>query len=308
MVKGRDEKGSLLRRMSIGRIISILFSIILLLIALLFLGLIVSIFIGPMPHGNIAVIHISGFITAEGYRYGGSTSSANIIGFINKAEENDEIRAIILDINSGGGSAVGSDEIAQAVKAAEKPTVAVIREVGASGAYWIASAADKIYANRMSVTGSIGVIASYLEFAKLLEDYNITYRRLVAGRYKDMGSSFKELTDDEALIFQKTVDTIHEFFIEAVAENRNMSKDELRKIATGEFMLGVEAKELGLVDELGTKQDAVAYLEEQLNITAELADYMPRPSFYDILSTISRDSFTGLAGLGKEKGEFSLQT
>ena len=86
-------------------------------------------------------------------------------------EENKDIKAIVLEINSPGGSAVASDEIASAVKKSNKPTVAVIREAGASGGYWIASSTDHIIANRMSITGSIGVISSYLEFSGLIEKY-----------------------------------------------------------------------------------------------------------------------------------------
>jgi len=299
--KQNKEKPGILSRISIGRIISILFILILVFMLLSLFGLFAAIFVGPVPTGNIAVIPITGTITAEGYSYGSTVSATKTIEWIEDAEENDEIKAILLDINSPGGSAVGSDEIALAVRAAEKPVVAVIREIGTSGAYWIASAADKVYANRMSVTGSIGVLGSYLEFAKLLEDYNITYRRLVSGKYKDMGSPFKELTDEEELIFQMAIDTIHSYFIDAVAENRNIPVDRVREIATGRFVLGIEAVELGLVDELGTKQDAVAYLEKELNITADLAEYRPRMSLRDILSAVGKNPIAGL-------GTINLQT
>ncbi|MBN2111581.1 signal peptide peptidase SppA [Candidatus Woesearchaeota archaeon] len=289
-------------RISIGRIISVIFSLIMIFLLISILGLFTAVFFGPIPHGNIAVIHIKGYITASGDRYGGGTSAEDIVQFIQDAEKKDEIKAILLDINSGGGSAVGSDEIAIAVKSAEKPVVAVIREAGASGAYWIASAADIIYANRMSLTGSIGVIGSYLEFEGLLEDYNVTYRRLVAGEQKDMGSPFKEMTYDEEMLFQSALNQIHDFFIQAVAENRNMSEYEVRKVATGRFMIGAEAKEIGLVDVLGSKQDAVAYIEKQLNITADLADYVARPGLSSLFGVFSRNA------LIDGESQVSLQT
>ena len=303
MAKKRGEKENWLRKISLGRIVSIIFSLIIIMILISFLGLMTAVFIGPIPQGNVAVIHIEGMITSSG-GFGGTTSAEKIIKFIHTAEEDKDIKAILLDINSGGGSAVGSDEIAQAVKSTEKPTVAVIREVGASGAYWIASASDKIYANRMSITGSIGVLGSYLEFAKLLDDYNVTYRRVVAGKYKDMGSPMKEMTYDEELIFQQTVDKIHSYFIEAVAENRNMTVNEVGSMATGRFVLGVEAKELGLIDELGSKQDAVVYIEEMMNITADLADYRVKAGLIDIFSSKASNSLTAIG----EKETVSLQT
>lgn len=301
MTKKRDEQVSWLRRISFGRIISIVFSLLIIFLLISLLGLFTAVFFGPIPSGNIAVIHIKGFITASGETYGG-TSAEKIIDFIQDAEKDEDIKAILLDINSGGGSAVGSDEIAQAVQTAEKPVVAVIREVGASGAYWIASSADLIYANRMSLTGSIGVIGSYLEFEGLLADYNVTYRRLVSGEHKDMGSPLKEMTRDEELIFQSALDQIHNYFIEAVAENRNMSEDEVKQVATGRFMIGAEAKELGLVDVLGSKQDAVVYLEEQLNITADLAEYAARPGLSGLFSSFSKNT------LIDSEAKISLQT
>ncbi len=307
MAKKRGEKESILRRISIGRIISIILTLIMIFILFSLVGIVAALIIGPVPSGNIAVIHIAGVITSED-RYGGGTSANQIIGFIKAAEENEDIKAILLDINSGGGSAVGSDEISQAVKSAEKPTVAVIREIGTSGAYWVASAADKIYANRMSVTGSIGVIASYLEFAKLLDDYNVTYRRLVSGRYKDIGSPFKEMTDEETLIFQQSIDKIHNFFVNVVAENRNLPQEKIREIATGSFMLGIEAKELGLVDELGTKEDAIAYIEQELNITADLADSQPRRTLYSRFSSMAENSMKGIAGIAGNTEQISVQT
>jgi protease-4 len=295
-----EERVPLWKRISIGRIISIFLTLVIIFILLSFLGLFSIILVGPMPTGNIAVIPIKGTITTD-QAYGSRTSSTKVSEWIKGAEESTEIQAIMLDINSGGGSAVASDEIAQAIIHAEKPVVAVIRDVGASGAYWVASAADVVYANRMSITGSIGVIGSYLEIAKLLDDYNVTYRRLVSGEHKDMGIPFKEMTEEEELIFQDALDSIHAIFIESVAENRNMPVEDVKKIATGRFVIGVEAKRLGLVDELGTRQDAIDYLEKELNITADLAEYRMPASFSDIFASIAKNSI----GLD---GEISLQT
>lgn len=283
------------------RVISVLLSVFMFLIFIMILASFASLFVpSELEKGNVAVIPIDGIITTDGpTTWATGVKSSNIVELIEKAEEKKDIKAILLEINSPGGSPVATDEIAQAVKKAEKPTIAVIRESGASGAYWVATAADKIYANRMSITGSIGVKASHLEFAGLIADYNITYRKLVAGKYKEAGSPFTEMTPEEEKKFQKILDTLHTDFINAVAENRNMSKEKVRELADGFVYLGSEAKELGLVDELGTKKDALKYIEKQLNITAEPVTYKKKGTFFEELSSVSANNYYNIGrGMG----------
>lgn len=243
--------------------------------------------------GNVAIIPLDGAIMVHsGQVFGGEAvvSSSDIIGFIQEAEQNPQIKAIILVINSPGGSAVASDEIAASVKNAEKPVVALIREVGASGGYWVASAADYVVANRMSITGSIGVISSYLEFSGLLNDYNITYQRMIAGKYKDLGTPFKGLAADERNILQEKLNLIHGYFIEGVAENRGLDVNSVRKIATGEFYLGIEALKLGLVDELGDMATAEYYLRSNYGLeSVEPVIYQRELGFLDLLASVFAD-------------------
>ncbi len=241
--------------------------------------------------GNVAVIPIEGLISTDGDNWMPSIKSANIVEQIEKADKNTEIKAILLEINSPGGTPVATDEIANAVKSANKTTIAVIRETGASGAYWIATAADKIFANRMSITGSIGVQASKLEYYGLLADYNVTYRKLTAGRLKDAGTPFREMTPEEQTLFQQLLDGLHNEFIKTVAENRHLPEAKVRELATGFVYLGSEAKELGLVDELGGKKDALKYLEKTLNITAEPVEYKERKTFFEELSGLTSNNF-----------------
>lgn len=251
--------------------------------------------------GNVALIPIKGVILSE---KGSSFSqdiaaSPSIVRFIEEADKNPQIKGIILEINSPGGSPVATEEIANAIKKTNKTTVAWIREIGTSGAYWIASSCDKIVANRMSFTGSIGVIASYLQFSGLLRDYNVTYERLVAGQYKDIGSPFKDLNAQERQLFQKQLDKLHEYFISIVAENRNLSEDKVKELSTGMFYLGQEAKDLGLVDVLGGKEEAKEIIEKKLNITAEFVEYKEERRLIDLLSEIfSQQSFFVGKGIG----------
>lgn len=283
MKKRSGRKRALAIFLTIGAVFFTLF----ILLPLLF-----SLFDGSQ-FGNVALIPLEGVITGNGADMLGQAtiSSQDIVQFIKDAEENPQIKAIVLEINSPGGSAVASDEIATAVKNVEKPVVALIREVGASGGYWVASAADHIIANRMSITGSIGVISSYLEFSGLMEKYGVGYERLVSGERKDIGIPYKKLSDEEKQLFQKKLDRIHQFFIEEIAANRQMEQQEVEKIATGEFFLGVEALSLGLVDALGDQATVDQYLKETYSL--EAVDYVPyqrQHSFWELLAGVFSDA------------------
>ena len=192
-------------------------------------------------------------------------TSDQIIDQLEKASNDPGVKAIILDINSPGGSGVAADEISQKIKTLEIPVISVIRDSGASAAYWIATSTDKIFANRMSLTGSIGVVGSYLDFSDFITEYNVSYQRYVSGDLKDMGSAFKKPSSKDKEVFQKIINKMNDFFIKEVATNRNMSVTKVRKLATGEVYLGIDAKANGLIDELGTRSDAVKYLEIKLN-------------------------------------------
>lgn len=289
---------------NVFKIISAGFSILMFIIFGIFFISLLSLLVGEgeFQTGNVAVIPIHGAITVGNGDMWSSqmVQSSQIMKFLDKAEEDDMIKAVVLDIDSPGGAPVASDEIAKAVKMMKKPVVGVIREVGASGAFWIATAADKLYANRMSITGSIGVIGSQLEFAGLMKDYNVTYRRLVAGKYKDAGTPFKEMSKEEQEKFQKLLDDLHKEFIKGVAYNRNMEFEDVEKHADGFIFLGGQAKEYGFVDELGGITDAVKYLENELNITAETVEYKKTPGIGDLLGTMSTEGFYSI---GKGIGE-----
>jgi protease IV len=254
--------------------------ILCLIIVSLVFGLVVGGMLGGVS-GNVAVIKVHGPILVDQSGFGDVVSSTEVVKFIEKAGNDPVIKAIVVDINSPGGSAVASDEIGLALKKVNKTTVALIREVGASGGYWIASATDQVIANRMSITGSIGVIGSYFNFGKFLERYNVSYERLVAGKYKDMGSPFREMTDDEREVLQKEVDQVHEFFISEVALNRNMSVEDVSLIADGKFFLGVKAKEYGLVDSLGGMSEVEDYLVDSLNTSVSFVKFAREKSFLE---------------------------
>ncbi len=252
--------------------------------------------IGQASAPNVAVIPISGVIgidASSGLLGGAATSSTQTVRFLQQADNDPSIKAVVLEINSPGGSAVASDEIANAVSDMHKPVVAWIRESGASGAYWIASRADWIIANRMSITGSVGVIASYLDFSGFLKDHNVTYERLVAGQYKDIGSPLTNLTPEEKALLQQKLDTIHQYFIQDVAKHRNLTPAEVGNISSGIFFLGSEAKNLGLVDELGGRDQVVAWLQNKTGSKPVFQHYQVPQSFLQALFS-SKAQFPGL--------------
>ena len=252
---------------------------IVIVVALLLLSVILSFFVGVVVlmgpsqgfDGNVAIVEVKGQIYGDdpGSFSQGASASA-ITNLLSRAADDPSVQAVVIEINSPGGSPVGSAEIAGAIKAIDKPTVAWIREVGASGGYWAASAADHVIAHELSVTGSIGVYGSYLDFSGFLQDHNITYQRLVAGEHKDTGSPLRPLSSSEELLLQSKLDKMREVFVRAVAQNRNLSYDKVEGMADGMYLLGDEALEAGLVDELGGKAEVTAYLES-LNITPRYA-------------------------------------
>lgn len=255
--------------------------------------------------GNVALIPIKGVIVTQTGSWAGAVDPVFVRESIKNADEDERIKAIVLEIDSPGGSPVASDEIGQALKTTSKPTIALIREVGASGAYWVASNTDYIIANRMSITGSVGVTASYIEIAGTLRRYNATYQELHSGEYKEAGSMFGELDAQERALLQRKIDLIHEYFLEEVQQNRNLSRDATDTIRTGEIFIGSEALELGLVDELGGFDELDAYLKE---ITGEKPSYIyyeKQLSFLDQFSLL-RSAF--LPGAILPSGELQLRT
>ncbi|MBD3303898.1 signal peptide peptidase SppA [Candidatus Woesearchaeota archaeon] len=263
-------------------------------VGLLFINVLNFFFTEPVVFdGNVALIPVKGTITTTGgtdvWAKGG-VKSGTVVKWIQEAEEDDSVKALFFDIDSPGGTPVGSVEIAEAINRAEKPAFAVIHEMGTSGAYWVASAADKIFANRLSTIGSIGVRSSYLEFAGLMDDYNVTYRRLIAGKYKDIMSPYKEMSLEEQKKVQERLDRLHEIFINSVAQNRGLDIEHVYDIADGYIYFGDEAKELGLIDFIGTTEDAKKMLGKELNITVKFRKYKEKKGFFDMFTSVMYDA------------------
>ncbi len=192
-----------------------------------------------------------------------TTSSEDVVGAITNANDNPNIKAIVIEVDSGGGSPTGGSEIAEAVKSSKKPVVAFIREMGASASYWAISSASKIFANINSNVGSIGVTSSYLSNVNKNTKDGLVYEQLSVGKYKDSGSANKPLTQEERNLFMRDDLIIYQNFIEAVSTNRNIPIDKVKSFSDGSTVLGQKAKELGLIDTIGGISEVEQYLEQK---------------------------------------------
>ncbi|MDA7768270.1 signal peptide peptidase SppA [Flavobacteriales bacterium] len=217
---------------------------------------------------RIAVIYAQGEIRSgegENLTIGSVTTSEAI----KNARENDKIKAIVLRVNSPGGSALASETILREMELAKmsKPVVVSMGDVAASGGYYISCKADTIVANPTTITGSIGVFGMLLNLEKMMENkLGITTDRVKTNQYADLGSPTRALTTSERDIIQNQVERIYDTFITNVSEGRNMTKAEVDAIGQGRVWTGEDAKELGLVDVLGGLEDAIEIAADMANL------------------------------------------
>lgn len=198
------------------------------------------------------------------------TASEDIVYAIEEAEKDTRVKAIILEIDSYGGYPVAGEEVALALKRADKPTIAVIREAGASAAYLAASAADKIFASKNSDVGGIAVTMSYLDYVDQNKNEGLTYIPLASGKFKDTGDPDKILTQEEKELLMRDINILHENFVKMVAENRNLAIEKVKKLADGSTMLGEMALQNGLIDQIGGMPEAKEYLKEKIGEEAKI--------------------------------------
>ncbi|MFH1237216.1 MAG: signal peptide peptidase SppA [Candidatus Aenigmatarchaeota archaeon] len=225
------------------------------IIVVLLLASMISSFSSPFT-SKIAIIKIRGTIASGHSLLSETVTPDDALPLIQKAEEDASIKAVMFDIDSPGGSVVASREIAYAVAEMKKPTLCWMGDVAASGAYWIASSCDYIMADPLTLTGSVGVTASYLEFSKLFEKYGITYEQITSGESKDVGSPFRNMTTGERSKMEYIVNETFTYFITDVVSRRNLTQPQIDTIKTGDIFLGKDAIALGLIDATGTLSDA----------------------------------------------------
>lgn len=203
---------------------------------------------------------------------------------LQKAAEDDRVRAVVLRINSPGGTVTASDivyhEISRFKARRKVPVVASILDVGASGGYYVALAADRIVAHPTTITGSIGVLMLNVNSGGLLEKIGVSANYVKSGAHKDMGSPFRGLTPDERAIFQEIIDRLYARFVELIARERRLEEARVRTIADGRVYTASEALALGLVDRIGYLEDAIALAREAAGLTEARVVTYHRPRQY----------------------------
>jgi protease-4 len=264
------------------------------LIGLIVIGVVLVIFVGAIIAltllfrreaptfalgDRVGVVEINGVIA----------NSQEIIRGMNAFVEDEGVKAIVLRVDSPGGGVGASQEIyREVVKASNKKTVvASFGGVAASGGYYVACGADKIVANPGTITGSIGVVMQFANLEELFKKIGYKGYVIKSGTYKDAGSPFREMTPEERELLQEVIDTVHQQFIRAVAEGRQLPIEKVAAIADGRIFSGEQALALGLVDELGNLEDTIDMAAQMAGIKGKPVVVYPRrkkPSLFDYLT------------------------
>jgi protease-4 len=212
---------------------------------------------GDGPY-TIAVVPVEGTIASADNTLGGVQPTTTPEGFadaLRQAGQDTNVVAVVIEVNSPGGGVTASDEMHQSILDFRKNTS---KPVVVSGGYYIATAADRILANETTLTGSLGVIFPLNNYAEAADKFGITQVVIKSGKYKDMGSAFREMRPDEREIFQSIVNQDYSEFVDVISEGREIPEDRVREIADGRVYSGSQARDLGLVDSFGGLDEASA--------------------------------------------------
>lgn len=228
---------------------------------------------------KIALIYASGeIIYNEKSPKSDVISPDRLIPLLKKAEENNEIKGVVLRVNSPGGSALASNIIYDYIKNMKKPVYISVSDVAASGGYYIASAGKKIFANNESILGSIGVVSLIPNFSETAKKIGVNMDSLSLGKYSNLYSLTEPMSkENREHIYNKSVETYKEF-LSCVSESRKIPIQELEKIAQGKVWLGSESKKIGLIDSIGSLEDTISALAKDNNIVSYSVEEMA----YDI--------------------------
>ncbi|HWI46254.1 MAG TPA: signal peptide peptidase SppA [Rubrobacter sp.] len=240
---------------------------------------------------RIAVVPVEGTIAPADNTVGGiqpTTTPEGLADALRQAGQDTSVVAVVIEVNSPGGGVTASDEMHQSIldfrQNTSKPVVVSMGDTAASGGYYISTAADSIVAHETTLTGSLGVIIPLPNFSEAADKYGIKQVVIKSGKYKDMGSSFREMTPEERDILQSFVDDLYAQFVDVISEGRDIPKDRVREIADGRVYSGLQAKKLGLIDSFGGLDEASA-IAGNLAGTSDttVVRYVQQPSFTDTL-------------------------
>lgn len=255
------------------------------IIVCFFLVLILNLIIQTAPFAEkVAVLDITGVI---------SQSDAHI-KLIHTYRDDPSIKALVIRLNTPGGSVAPVQEIHSELKKLEKPVVASMGGTAASGGYYIACAADTVVSNPGTLTGSIGVIMQFIQMGGLYEKVGLKRQVIKSGEFKDTGSALRDLTEAEQAVLQSTVDDVYNQFVDAIFESRqtHLTRSELLELADGRIFSGKQALNHKLVDKLGNLQDAIQIAAELGNVegTPKVVRQQRKQSLLEQLIGIKRSS------------------
>jgi protease-4 len=244
--------------------------------------------VAAFGRGRIALVEITGVITSSHQAGNRAASARRVVEQLEKYGEDDSVKAVLVRVDSPGGTVVAAQEIHAALKRLRsrgKKVVVSMADLAASGGYYIACAADRVYASPGTLTGSIGVIMQFPNVQGLLGKIGVSATTIKSGEFKDLGNSFREMTERDRRLLQGLVDDVYQQFVEAVAAGRSLPPERVRDLADGRIYSGRQAKELGLVDELGDFDAALKATAQLAGIRGkpEVLREKTRPRFWELL-------------------------
>jgi len=230
---------------------------------------------------RIAVVTLDGVIQDDGEGSIFSTAGYNhrqMMNVLDFAAEDESVDGIIMRINTPGGGVVESaevhDKIVEIQKRYKKPVYVSMGNTAASGGYYIAAGADKIVAHPATLTGSIGVIMQTLDYSELANDLGVDFNTIKSGKHKDILSPTRHMTQDERKILQTMIDQMYGEFVDVIVKGRDMPEDQVRKLADGRVYTGIQAKENGLIDEIGSLENTITMMKKDYKLNgAEVFRY-----------------------------------
>jgi protease-4 len=233
-------------------------------------------------HDKIVQLFVDGVIAQEP-GYFGSFSSGEFISQLHQAMLDDSVKGVVIRVNSPGGEVVASDEIHNKIKQLQekgKPVVVSMGSVAASGGYYISAPADYIFANPATLTGSLGVIFSIPNYQDTAKWIGYKEHVIKSGPFKDIGNPLRDMSPSEQKIFKDLVDESYQRFVDVISQGRRLPRDQVLKIADGRVYSGRQAKELKLIDEFGSLEDATQYTKKKLGLEeAAIVKYVAPTDF-----------------------------
>jgi protease-4 len=270
------DRRALKRRLSVWRVLAVI-ALVLAVIAGLAAGGALKGF-SELSQPQVARISIDGFISPD----------RKLLDLFDQVAKSDAVKGVIIEIDSGGGASVGGEAIYEATRrlGAKKPTVAFISSIGASAAYMIALGTDHIVARKTALTASIGVLAEWPDVSKLLDTVGVKFEAVRSAPNKGLPDAVTPTTPEVKAMLNVAIQGTFQYFLDLVAERRHLPMDEVKRLADGRVVIGTQAKDLKLIDDVGEESVAVAWLENERHVAANLPirDWKPKKAELGLFS------------------------